>query len=1223
MKKPSNSYRLPVKNRGFALVVTLSLMILMTIIAVGMLTLSSISLRSTTASSAMAEARQNARMALMLALGELQKQTGPDQRITAVADIAGNATGFPLPPGATPLNNNSVNGISKGLSAVQSGTRYWTGVWRNANTTTADAEIYSKTPSPQFLKWLVSGNESATTGTFTPASNAFAVSSTGKVSDSTTAVVLAGTNSVGSPGNNLSHFVSAPLVGLKSSFGSSTRLTGRYAWWVGDEGLKSKLNMRASFTKDAKATYPFLAAQRRGWESAVEVAPYDGFKNYPLPGGDTNLSKAITLSEAALLNSSLSTPTGDSVLQRAFHSATTDSYGVLADVRLGALKLDLTACLNVGSAVPSDFANTYNPANNIIPATSGGISVAPYLIGPKWQQLKDFATFAASAASAGSLTTGTITGGAGATAPQGSGKNAAGQDLPTAGIAKGSVVIAPLIVDLRVILGGVWEVPDPAQPTVYVLRPCAKISVVLANPYPYPLKWNNLDLEIIDETPSGNGPSRIYSTGNAARPPAFVDRSSATSVLRSLFRIASGSLAPGTSRAFTVGSKTDVSTGAAVVPMVEMTAAADPQNFEICLVGGRTTLTYNTTTGGSVALDVRESRMTSTPSVELRTAGSSPGTNVLRRIERFEWDNGFFTPTQRRFGNMDIATPSQYDVANWKKPFPLQLYGYQLSLPGADYTPYLPAASSAGGRGATRRTYTDFNLQALRFGKPIACYTAPPYFLMSRDSPATFGATAGLVGQSFENMPSPRWVRSALAGSDTGVLFSFPSQFVSVAQFQHADLTANDYFLSLAHQPGNAVGNSYAPPFVTRDLSIQPRTDYTLTGVFSRGNSATAAPVSMNYYDMSYLLNTALWDSYFLSTTQSTGASLNPSIQLIDPQDISSELKDPVKASAHFLVNGALNVNATEKDAWKTLLASAKFLKHPKDDGAADTANAMFPRSLEQISASKVPATGSDTDSFSGFRRLTPDQIDALANEITHQVRMRGPFVSLSQFVNRALIGLTPDTSGLGRSGALQSAIDIALDKNGKSINITPSGVSGLSQVNATTDKVIVPVNGSRNQSDLDGGSKGTGNPDDPFVWPDQSRDMNMGSAGSIYADRDSSSQKGDILSSTYSNELGYRSTGIPGWLTQADILQVIGPSITARSDTFKIRCYGEATDPANPKKPLAIAYCEAVVQRMPQYVDSADIPQTPAAKLTSKANMTFGRKYNIISFRWLSPNEI
>ena len=75
------------QNDGFALVVSLSLMVLLTIVAVGLLTLSTISLRTSTRSEDIATARGNARLALLLALGDLQKHSGNDTRVTARADI--------------------------------------------------------------------------------------------------------------------------------------------------------------------------------------------------------------------------------------------------------------------------------------------------------------------------------------------------------------------------------------------------------------------------------------------------------------------------------------------------------------------------------------------------------------------------------------------------------------------------------------------------------------------------------------------------------------------------------------------------------------------------------------------------------------------------------------------------------------------------------------------------------------------------------------------------------------------------------------------------------------------------------------------------------------------------------------------------------------------------------------------------------------------------------
>ena len=75
-------------DHGFTLMITLLLLVLLTGIAVGMLQLSAVSLRSSTQSAAERIARSNARMALNLAIAQLQRSAGPDQRITAPAHLA-------------------------------------------------------------------------------------------------------------------------------------------------------------------------------------------------------------------------------------------------------------------------------------------------------------------------------------------------------------------------------------------------------------------------------------------------------------------------------------------------------------------------------------------------------------------------------------------------------------------------------------------------------------------------------------------------------------------------------------------------------------------------------------------------------------------------------------------------------------------------------------------------------------------------------------------------------------------------------------------------------------------------------------------------------------------------------------------------------------------------------------------------------------------------------
>ena len=71
---------------------TVSMMVLLTLVAIAMLSLSTIEQRSSGGGSNDADrmARANARMALMIALGELQKAAGPDQRVSATATILGD-----------------------------------------------------------------------------------------------------------------------------------------------------------------------------------------------------------------------------------------------------------------------------------------------------------------------------------------------------------------------------------------------------------------------------------------------------------------------------------------------------------------------------------------------------------------------------------------------------------------------------------------------------------------------------------------------------------------------------------------------------------------------------------------------------------------------------------------------------------------------------------------------------------------------------------------------------------------------------------------------------------------------------------------------------------------------------------------------------------------------------------------------------------------------------
>ena len=75
------------KSQGFALIVTITMLILLSLIAVGLLSLSSVTLRASKAGSAQSIARSNARMAAMMAMAQLQELSGADTRVTASAKL--------------------------------------------------------------------------------------------------------------------------------------------------------------------------------------------------------------------------------------------------------------------------------------------------------------------------------------------------------------------------------------------------------------------------------------------------------------------------------------------------------------------------------------------------------------------------------------------------------------------------------------------------------------------------------------------------------------------------------------------------------------------------------------------------------------------------------------------------------------------------------------------------------------------------------------------------------------------------------------------------------------------------------------------------------------------------------------------------------------------------------------------------------------------------------
>lgn len=198
------------------------------------------------------------------------------------------------------------------------------------------------------------------------------------------------------------------------------------------------------------------------------------------------------------------------------------------------------------------------------------------------------------------------------------------------------------------------------------------------------------------------------------------------------------------------------------------------------------------------------------------------------------------------------------------------------------------------------------------------------------------------------------------------------------------------------------------------------------------------------------------------------------------------------------------------------------------------------------------------TNQWNGYRELSGQEVEKLAEAIVAEVRARGPFLSLSEFVNRR-IGAN---SELTRKGALEAALEDA--KTNAPVFVT--------QVNVAAVDVNKPL---------------------------------------LYRNK------------TIENAVGNPAEGAPGWITQGDLMRIIEPFATVRSDTFVIRSYGEARDVNG--KVTARAYAEAVVQRIPDYLDPVDRPSVNVnnAPNASVLNKSFGRRIRIASFRWLPDREV
>jgi hypothetical protein len=144
------------------------------------------------------------------------------------------------------------------------------------------------------------------------------------------------------------------------------------------------------------------------------------------------------------------------------------------------------------------------------------------------------------------------------------------------------------------------------------------------------------------------------------------------------------------------------------------------------------------------------------------------------------------------------------------------------------------------------------------------------------------------------------------------------------------------------------------------------------------------------------------------------------------------------------MVEGGFNINSTSVQAWTAVLSAANRKRPvfmPRDSQLSGQERRAF-----VISRNPNPASGTATEDsrWLGYRELTADEIRQLAEATVRQVKTRGPFRSLGEFVNRRR---SADVE-MAKYGALQAALEdpkvsINRDYRGSSKEIVLANIAG------------------------------------------------------------------------------------------------------------------------------------------------------------------------------------
>jgi hypothetical protein len=1220
---------------GFVLVAVSLLIALVTVLVTVICLLSQIERRAAANSVKTEQARENALFALNAALAQLQKEAGPDQRVTARAEIL---------DGGTPSNVANP---------------YWTGVWKTCNPAAGANEQLDSGTAPTLRKWSTDPNNTGSVDSKSP-NMVWLVSNPApgtpidpKVSVSGSNVVLA--KNLGTAAAS----VTVPMVPIKTASAtgniSAGTITGQYAYWVSDEGVKARVNLMdptynvAPGSNFVQNQLHFLAPQAVTAQNGLLGSSNTTDIRNPTYASD--LQKVSSLQSLGLVGGTAPPVTGVSGTGAAQFSpdATTYSYGVLADVRNGGLKTDLSqvfedtnqykSFLGVQqSSQPTEIAGDVKVWSIITPSFDSGNNMTPTEFGVRWQALYNYYSMFKSTIPANGQNTTVCpwnnlnfysSGTPGTSSPQVDSRvfnyssNPNGSGAATQEIGE---YYMPQVLGFGIYfsLSSVQGASTGASSHNYSLIMYAEPRLVLYNPYNVTLNAAKaytfgISTNVLSRTWSFNVGAQTVQTNQVI---GWGGTSNGGGVLNFVTsQTANNTLKPGEIRVYGLTSLTQATPGNLTVFNGNLGNQVGQSQWQY--VPPSTVTPPSTGTQWQASCNDSDHVVVS---FTHQGFWSNDGYYNLSNIPANSlWPNAsagskslgrFFNgPPNENAYSADLGPVSAMASSGANASSAIQFGYFVLRTKGMNQSQTatstlspVPVFSSCDGAFNPLPLYFDDTMQDIDFA------------LAAQNPTSATDIQVTISGATANTFWGPHDVAMNASDPSFLVLRDLPRQpMVSLGQFMHMPMRNSMSTNGGSIDTNNClmgVGGSLADPFFALNLTN------------SNNNNKSVA-----YFDDNFLMNQGLFDSYYFSTVPPPAASMDAGYKAVmptmttgttafndtniknetcvlpnsrmtfywkngvPPQTSNAGAQNYVPnyqgSAANLLQAGAFNVNSTSVPAWAALLgslsgnpvnsldpASGSFTTIP----ASTLQNPVF-RFLSPVfnpnstSSSPVNASGSPS-LWGGINALTNAQVNDLAAKIVAQVKLRGPFLSMADFLNRRL-----DTvSGLGFKGALQAAID----------NTTINAALQAFGMTTTT-----PIQGSR------------------------------GTAPAAIASQ--------LPPNT--------AVGVPGWLMQQDLVQCFSPAMTVRSDTFVVRCYGES-DNVKTGATEGRAWGEAIVQRVPDYVDQTDPtlsgsnaygsnlgdatppwnritnPAAPTA-IVNTNNTNFGRRFKIVSFRWLNESDL